>query len=91
MNILHNTIAGIVQNMTPAVLCMCEVGAASDLLTEVHMQEIANTIQKAGRSHATEAFRLKFLFIADAQYMNIYNELRFQCIKHRIIRNIYAA
>ena len=44
MNILHNTIAGIVQNMTPAVLCMCEVGTASDLLTEAHMQEIANTI-----------------------------------------------
>ena len=46
MTILHETIAGIVRQMTPAVLCMCEVGAASDLLTEVHMQEIANTNRK---------------------------------------------
>ena len=76
MNILHNTIAGIVQNMTPAVLCMCEVGAASDLLIEAHMQEIANTIQKALRIHSTEDFRLRFLFTADAPYMTSYNELR---------------
>ena len=91
MKVLHDTIAGIVRQMTPAVLCMCEVGTASDLLNEVHMQEIANTIQKAWRSHATEDFRLRFLFIADAPYMTIYNELRVQCIKHRILRNIYAA
>ena len=55
------------------------------------MQEIANTIQKAWRIHATEDFRLRFLFAADAPYMTIYNELRIQCIKHRILRNIYAA
>ena len=59
--------------MTPAVLCMCEVGAASDLLTEAHMQEIANTIQKALKIQGTEHFRLKFLFIADAQYMTAYD------------------
>ena len=41
MKVLHDTIAGIVRQMTPAVLCMCEVGTASDLLTEAHMQEIA--------------------------------------------------
>ena len=38
MKILHDTIAGIVRQMTPAVLCMCEVGTASDLLIEAHMQ-----------------------------------------------------
>jgi len=43
MKVLHDTIAGIVRQMTPAVLCMCEVGTASDLLTEAHMQEIAHT------------------------------------------------
>ena len=47
LKVLHDTIAGIVRQMSPAVLCMCEVGAASDLLTEAHMQEIAKTIQKA--------------------------------------------
>ena len=49
LNIVHNTIAGIVQNMIPAVLCMCEVGTASDLLIEAHMQEIAKTIEKAAK------------------------------------------
>ena len=55
------------------------------------MQEIPNTIQKALRIHATEDFRLRFLCIADAQYMTPYNELRVQCAKHRILRNLYAA
>ena len=91
MKVLHDTIAGIVRQMTPAVLCMCEVGTASDLLTEVHMQEITNTIQKVWRSHATEDFRLRFLFIAHAPYMTAYNELQVQCTEHRILRNIYGA
>ena len=91
MKVLHDTIAGIVRQMTPAVLCMCEVGTASDLLTEAHMQEIAKTIQKAWKTHATEHFRLRFLFTADAPYMTAYNEVQVQCTEHRILRNIYGA
>ena len=75
MKVLHDTIAGIVRQMTPAVLCMCEVGTASDLLTEAHMQEIAKTIQKAWTTYATEHFRLRFLFNADAPYITTYHEL----------------
>ena len=89
--ILHETIAGIVRQMTPVVLCMCEVGTASDLLTEAHMQEIAKTIQKALKIQGAEHFRLKFLFTADAPYMTAYDEFRIQCTEHRIFRNLYSA
>ena len=70
---------------------MCEVGTASDLLIEAHMQEIAKTIQKALQNHATEHFRLRSLFTANAQYMTAYDELRVQCAEHRILRNLYSA
>ena len=55
------------------------------------MQEIAKTIQKAWKTHATEHFRLRFLFTADAPYMTPCNELQVQCTEHRILRNIYGA
>ncbi len=76
MKILHETIAGIVREMKPAMLCMCEVGEASNPFTDAHMQQIADTIEKAWQSAATEHVRLKFLFTADAPYMTAYNELQ---------------
>ena len=91
MNILHETIAGIVREIQPAMLCMCEVGEASNPLTDAHMQQIADTIEKAWQSAATEHVRLKFLFTADAPYMTAYNELQVQCTEHRIFRNLYSA
>ena len=55
------------------------------------MQEIAKTIQKAWKTHATEHFRLRFLFSADAPYMTASNELQVQCTEHRVLRTIYGA
>ena len=91
MKILHPTIAGIVREIKPAMLCMCEVGEASNPLTHANMQQIADTIEKAWQSVATEHVRLKFLFTADAPYMTAYNELQVQCTEHRIFRNLYSA
>ena len=53
MQMLHETIAGIVLRMQPAMLCMCEVGEASNLLTQAHMQHISDTIEEAWQSAAT--------------------------------------
>ena len=53
MKMLHEPIAGIVRRMQPAMLCMCEVGEASNLLTQAHMKQVADTIEEAWQSAAT--------------------------------------
>ena len=37
---LAKTIAGVVRNMKPAMICMNEVGETNNPLTEDHMQQI---------------------------------------------------
>ena len=69
MTVLHATIADIVRGMKPTMLCMCEVGEASKPPNQGHMQQIAETIEKAWQSAATEDVSLKFLFVAGAPYM----------------------
>ena len=91
MQILHDTIAGIVREMEPAMLCMCEVGEASNLLSQAHMQQISDKIQKAWQSAATQNVRLEFLFTINAPYMTAYNPLQVKCTGRRIIQNLYDA
>ena len=39
---VHNTIANVVREMDPAMICMCEVGVAKFPLTEEQMKEVAD-------------------------------------------------
>ena len=53
MELLGLTIAGVVRNMKPAMVCMCEVGAASIPLTKEQMQQVADQSMQAWRDAAT--------------------------------------
>ena len=51
---MGGTIAGVVRNMKPAMICMCEVGEAMNPLTEENMQQVADQTMQAWRDAATE-------------------------------------
>ena len=53
MKILDRTIAGVVQNMTPAMICMCEVGETHSPLTEDNMEQVERQTKQAWRNSAT--------------------------------------
>ena len=73
LRILHSTITGIVQNMQPSILCMCEVGEVSSPLTQAHMEQVAATVKGAWEGAATERVRLQLFFTSDIPYMTAYN------------------
>ena len=54
MMLLGWTIARVVRNMKPAMVCMCEVGEASIPLTKEQMQQVADQSMQAWRDAATE-------------------------------------
>ena len=41
MKLLGNTIANVVHNMNPTMICMCEVGEATNPLTQEQMQQVS--------------------------------------------------
>ena len=86
MQILGKTIAGIVHNMKPAIICMNEVGQAMILLTEEHMQQVADQIMHAWKGSATDHFALRSMFQVGAPYMTL-----LQCSCHRILEILYDA
>ena len=48
--------------MKPTMICMCEVGVASDPLTEEQMQQVADRSMQAWRDAATEHVQLHCMF-----------------------------
>ena len=47
MKLVAKTIANVVQNMNPTMICMCEVGEATIPLTEEQMQQVSNQSMRA--------------------------------------------
>ena len=69
MTLLGDTIANVVHNMNPTMICMCEVGEATRPLTEEQMQQVSDQSMHAWTGVATEHFELRSMFQAGAPYM----------------------
>ena len=91
MKLLAETIANVVQNMSPAMICMCEVGEAEYSLTLEQMQQVSHESMRAWKEAATEHLELKSMFEVGAPYMTIYKDSEFQCTRHHILKDLYNA
>ena len=59
MTRLGDTIANVVHNMNPTMICMCEVGEATKPLTEEQMQQVSCQSMHAWKGAATEHLELR--------------------------------
>ena len=92
MRILRQTIAGVVGNMKPAMICMCGVGEAGNGLTGEQTQQVAEQTKDAWRDAATEHVGLLVhMFEVGAPYITAYDVKRVQCSGHRILTDLYPA
>jgi len=71
MTRLGDTIANVVHNMNPTMICMCEVGEATNPLTLEQMQQVSYQSMHAWKGAATEHFELRSMFQVGAPYMTI--------------------
>ena len=91
MRSLNKTICGVVRNMKPAMICMCEVGVVKDPLTSEQMQQVADECLKAWRHAAGERLALASMFQSGEPYMTVYRDGLIQCTFHRILTRLYSA
>ena len=91
MKILAKTIAGVVHNMKPTMICMSEVGETKHPLSEKQMQQLVNRSMSAWQNAATEHIQLRSMFTTGSPYMTIYIDGPIQCSNHRILHNLYYA
>ena len=107
MRILGETIANVVRNMRPAMICMSEVGESKIPLTQDQMQQVSDQVTQSWKEAATELFEeaatenfeeaatehfeLRSMFQAGAPYMTVYQDGPLQCSCHRILNDIYYA
>ena len=89
MATLEETIAGVVRNMNPTMICMCEVGVATHSLSEEEMQLVAIHSMRAWKGAATEHTLLQCMFTTGAPYMTIYIDGPIRCSEHRILHGRY--
>ena len=89
MEKLASTIGGVVRSMTPAVICMCEVGEANNPLDEEQMNHVAAETMVAGKDAATEHIRLRSMFETGYPYMTVYIDGPIECSDHRILLHLY--
>jgi len=87
MMLLGRTIARVVRNMKPAMVCMCQVGEASNPFTKEQMQQVADRSMQAWRDAATDV-QLHCMFEVGAPYMTIYIDGSVQCSCHRILEGL---
>ena len=91
MDLLARTIAGVVDNMNPTMICMCEVGETQYPLNEQQMQQVEARSIRAWRDAATEHIELRSMFTTGAPYVTIYIHGFIRCSDHRTLRNLYNA
>ena len=91
MKKLRTTIRDVVGKMKPAMICLSEVGEASNLLAKEHMQQVAETTKQSWREAATEHGELCSMFEVSGPYMTVYDGSKVQCSHHRILTNLYQA
>ena len=70
---------------------MCEVGEASNPLTQAQMDEIANTVRDAWKGVATEQPMLQFFYNPGTPYMTAYDERQVECEWGHVLRGLYTA
>ena len=66
--LLRDTVLSIVKNMHPAVLCFCEVGTATNPLTEQIMKCLTEIVAAAWKDAATEHTEPDIQFGYDTGY-----------------------
>ena len=91
MNRLYRTIEGVVRNMNPTMICMCEVGETKHPLSEEQMQQLVNRSMSAWQNAATEHIQLRSMFTTGSPYMTVYIDGPIRCSNHRILHNLYDA
>ena len=91
MKRLGKTIANVVKNRNPTMICICEVGKAMIPPTEEQMQRVSDQSMQAWNGAATEHFELRSMFKVGAPYMTIYKDGAIQCFHHRILTDVYNA
>ena len=64
------TIANVVQNMNPTMICMCEVGEATIPLTQEQMQQVSHESMHAWKEAATQSTSKELLQSTVAQVMS---------------------
>ena len=89
MKHLSKTIASVVHHMDPTMICMVEVGEATQPLTEEQMQAVATESERVWSNTATEHVQLRSMFTTGAPYMTIYRDGPIHCRDHRILYNLY--
>ena len=72
MQLLATTIAAVVGNMNPMMICMCEVGETKNPLSPAQMQQVADKVISVWTDAATEHIQLESMFTAGAPYVAIY-------------------
>ena len=91
MKLLAGTIEGVVRNMNPTMICMCEVGETNYPLSEEQMQQLATRSMSAWRDAATEHIQLRSMFTTGSPYMTVYIDGPIRCSNHLILHNLYDA
>ena len=89
MALLAQTITGVVRNMSPSMICMCEVGEVRNLLSENKMEQVVAQVISAWRDAATEHVKLHSMIRADAPYVTVYIDGPIRCSQHRILKDLY--
>ena len=87
---LSDTIKDVVSMMQPTMICMCEVGVTSHLLSHHQMQIMADAAIRAWQDAATEHIDLCSMFEKGAPYMTVYIDGPIKCSGHRILRDLYT-
>ena len=87
---LRDTIGSVVRNMQPTILCMCEVGTPTDLLSQDQTKEVERIVMGAWTG-AAKNVKLRSLFSVEAPYMTIYNCKEIACSDHSMMNELYDA
>ena len=91
MRLLATTIAGVVRQMNPTMICMCEVGETKHPLSEGQMLQVVAQVEWAWTGAATEDIQLRSMFTAGAPYVTIYIDGPIRCSDHQILCKLYHA
>ena len=91
MQTLGQTIGSVVRNMSPTMICMCEVGEATRALSSKELKEVADQSMLSWQEAATEHFQLQSMYEVGAPYMTIYQQGPIRCSGHRILSNLDSA
>ena len=89
--LLRATVLSIVEKMQPAVLCFCEVGTATNLLTEQMMKRLTEIVAAAWKDAATKHVEpdIQFHYDTDAPYLTAWDAKQCDCRHFRIMWNVF--